>query len=219
MRRPVLTLHDVAAKVPWRARFRGVASAETLRVAFGLIGRRARSNFRAMADPDTNDYVRRLEAVDQACAALLADESPPVATLSAEIEQGIADFGPLSPSGKAGAEALLLVGRISDETAEVAELAQALREKARALVDRLAVRVDPRIDHEKRLFIWHAALMWETLTGKWPGSGRTGPFVEFCAFAWIECDMRDLGPDVEDALGLAIEKGLSKDAIAKLAGG
>lgn len=197
-----LTMEAVTAELPWRPELRG-AGVENLRYVFEVIGMRTRSALRGINGPDAGALDRRLRALVRECDALLAEFD--FDAMGSSIEAAVASAGSLDEDQELVAAFLRLVGAQSDDLAAIASLAKRLRERSARFSERYAIRRDHRVDYERRAFIAYAAELWETLTGQSPGVSRTGPFVRFCACAWIECEMSDLGEDTAAALGPSIE--------------
>lgn len=190
-----LTLAAVAAELPWRAELRRFASSQALGLAIKTLGFRARE----WAAPADQESTRALAAliVAQDAAGSLVHKLGSVGAVAIAASDAVA-----------GARSFL--DTVAQQARGLAEIAAAARVLEGLVSDfRGRFSIDPprgREDHMRQAFIVLAADAWETLTGRWPKASRKGPFVRFCAMAWIENDMPDLGEDPSEPIGASIER-------------
>lgn len=189
-----LTLAAVAAELPWREELRRFASAQALALAIKNLAFRARQ-WAAPLDPEGAGALAALISAQEASRSLVHELG--------NVEAVAAVSDPV-------ANALPFLNVVAQQARGLAEIAAAARVLEELISDfRGRFSTSPpqgREDHLRRAFIVSAADVWETLTGHWPKASRKGPFVRFCAMAWIENDMPDLGEDPSEPIGASIER-------------
>lgn len=190
-----LTLAAVAAELPWREELRRFASAQALALAIKNLAFRARQ-WAEPLDPEGAGALAALISAQEASGSLV-HELDNVEAVAAAASDPVANALPLLNAVAPQARGL----------AEIAAAARVLEELISDFRGRFSIAPPQgREDHLRRAFIVLAADVWETLTGDWPKASRKGPFVRFCAMAWIENDMPDLGEDPSEPIGASIER-------------